>query len=210
VTIAVVPTGAFGGEVSTFLGGYAHVQEVVRTGTLDEAFDLDSALVVTATWRPSPSLHSRADGLSFERQRPWLPIVMEHWRILIGPLARPPAGPCHQCFARRRAQHDTRYSETVAADRAFSEDQEAGPRGYMPYHARVAASLAIWLVQLAQASSPSLAGPEAVSASKVLEFDLMTSDISVSSVIRCHDCNRCAGRAQPAIAVKEVLSKLCR
>lgn len=205
MTIAVVSTGDFGNDVGAFLSDYVDVQEVVRRGTLEEAFELDTTLVVTVTWRPSPPFCARADMLSFERRRSWLPIVMEHWRIMIGPLIRPPAGPCYRCFSRRRAQHDSRYSETVAADKAFSEDQEAGPRGYMPHHARIAASLTMWLTQLAHADSPSLAGPEGVSASKVLEFDLTASNIGVSGVTRCHDCSRCTGRAEPVAAVKEIL-----
>lgn len=210
MTFAIVSRGAFGSEVASFLQGYSNVREAVHEGTLEEAFDPDNALVVTATGRPSPPLCARADELSFERRTPWLPVVMEHWRIMIGPLVRPPDGPCYQCFLRRKAQHDSRYRETVAADRAFTEDEKAGPRGYMPYHARIAASLAMWLARLAQARSPSLSGPEGVSASKVLGYDLMTRDISVSSVIRCHGCGRCTGRAQPAAAVKELLSCLYR
>lgn len=201
MTIAIVSTGAFGRQVAGFINDYANAQPIIHEETLDGAFDLDNDLVVAATWRPSPSLCDRADELSFERRRPWLPVVMEHWRITVGPLIRPPGGPCYECFVRRKAQHDTRHSETVAADRALSQAEGAGPRGCMPYHARITASLAIRLAQLTQACSPS-------SAPKVIGYDLVASDISVSSVMRCHDCRRCADRtppAQRAAAVKVLL-----
>ena len=210
MTIAIVSTGAFGNEVASFLQSYANACRVVPEETLDEAFDPDNVLVIAATWRPSPPLGARADELSFERRISWLPVVMEHWRIMIGPLIRPPGGPCYRCFLRRKAQHDSRHSETLAADRAFTEEEWAGPRGHMPYQARIAASLAMRLARLAEARSPALNGPEGASASKLLEYDLITHDISVSSVIRCHDCGRCTGRAQPATAIGEILSGLRR
>lgn len=208
MTIAVVSTGAFGGQVAALLSDYAGAPEVVPTRMIDAAFDVEDALVVVATWRPSPPLCARADELSFVRGTPWLPVVMEHRQIMIGPLVRPPAGPCYRCFVRRRTQHDIRYSETVAADNAFSEDQEAGPRGHMPYHARIAASLAMRIARIAHARPAALAGPDAVSAAKVLGYDLIAGDISVSGVLRCHDCDRCTGRAQPAITLGEILSYL--
>lgn len=209
MTIAVVSTGAFGRQVAEFLNGYANEQKVVHSETLDEAFDRDNTLVVASIWRPSPPVCARADELSFERGTPWLPVVMEHWRIVVGPLIRPPGGPCYGCFTRRKAQHDNRYPETLAADRAFSQDEDAGPRGYMPYQARITASMVIWLARLAQACSPALAGDAGMSASKVIGYDLVSSDISVSSVMRCHGCGRCTDltqpAAQPTAAIRELL-----
>lgn len=205
MAIAVVSTGAFGRRVAELLSGYGSAGHMAHAHTLDEAFDLDDAVVVVVTWRPSPPLCARADELAFERGKPWLPVVMEHWRITIGPLIRPPVGPCYRCFVRRKAQHDSKHSETVLADNAFSQDDAAGPQGFMPYHARMTVSLAMWLIRPDVASSLSRGDGAEMSMSTLIAYDLVASDISYSGVMRCHGCGRCTGLARPEAEVGELL-----
>ena len=203
MTIAAASAGGFGREVVLLLKDCAGPSQVIYENTLDGAFDIDCDSVVVATWRPDPPFCLRANDLSFERGRPWLPVVMEYWRITVGPVITPPGGPCYLCLLRRRAQHDARHAETAAVEKAFGEDESAGPRGYMPYHARIAASLAMRLARLVQTRVPPPDQAAGVLASQVIRYDLVTSDINVSSVMRCHDCSRCAGRGQPVAAVKD-------
>jgi hypothetical protein len=200
----VVSTGAFGRDVSICLRNYRDNYDVAISGTLADAFKVNDALVVVATWRPSPAFCRRADELSFEHGRPWIPVVMDQWRVMVGPSVLPPAGPCYECYLRRKAQHDNRPAETAAIYKTLDEDPEAGPRGHLPHHARLAGSLVMKLAESAlagQASVPaktaavsSLVGADGLSKSKIIGFDLIGNEISISSVVRCHDCGRCADR----------------
>src|ERR1700733_4270765 len=91
----VISGGAFGRRVAGFLvdneaGSQTICDQPIDGGGIESAFDRRGDSIVIALSRPDPELCQCADRLAFERNRVWLPIVMEHPVIRIGPLIRPP------------------------------------------------------------------------------------------------------------------------
>jgi len=124
VRLSVVATGPFGRRVAELLP------------------ELDTDAVVAALWRPSPALCERLDAEAFRDGRPWLPIVYDNPHVRVGPLVRPPYGPCFRCYTARETQHDDRHRLTAAVGRAYDADPELGSAAFLPHHARLAAGLA--------------------------------------------------------------------
>src|SRR5262249_38102475 len=122
----VIAVGEFGGRVAGFLADMAasaapsqgraeaSAAMVVRFGAaadpgairngLKAAFAGASGPVVTGLWRPSPALCGRSDELAFEYRRPWLPIIMDHPHLRVGPLVVPGHRACLSRLAARPAQ----------------------------------------------------------------------------------------------------------
>lgn len=142
--VTLAGAGPFGLRVASLLAAI-HPGCRKTNATLAEisaAFTEQANAAVIALWRPDPELCDAVDALSYRYQQPWLPVIMEHPVIRIGPLVRPPAGPCFQCYARRRRQHDPQPWVTAALQAAYDRSQACGPGGYMPHHARLAAAVA--------------------------------------------------------------------
>ena len=113
-SVALLGCGPFGQRVADLLSATISSRQVDREDGLGECFRAGTAAAVVALWRTEPSLTRTADELSFARMIPWLPVVMEHPRMRIGPLVFPGEGPCFRCFTMRLAQHDPQYETTVA------------------------------------------------------------------------------------------------
>jgi len=130
-TVALAGAGPFGVRVASLLAavhpGYQEAD--ASLAEISAAFTGPAGAVVIALWRPDAELCDTADTLSYRYQLPWLPVVMEHPVIRIGPLVRPPAGPCFRCYARRRRQHDRQPWVTAALQAAYDRDQDCGPGG---------------------------------------------------------------------------------
>lgn len=220
-SIAVVPLGDFGRRVAALLSatGAAHCH-IAEDGAVREAFAAETDIVVAALWRPSPALCEQADSLSFARGRPWLPVTMDHPVLHVGPLVVPPAGPCYQCYLRRRAQHDRQHATTRALYAAFDADAGCGPAGFLPQHARLAASVATALIRhcapvRAGVPHPAPAGrtaglPQPAAAGTVVSAGLSGHGLTSAPVVPCHDCGRCGpGRERGrAPAAGEALMRL--
>lgn len=191
--VLVGGVGEFGQRVAGFLSDWLPEAAEYKVGDgLDAAFSAASSAVVLALWRPEPDLCEQADELSFSHQIAWLPVIMEHPVIRIGPLVDPAAGPCFRCYSRRRAQHDRQPWITVTLHASYRRDQDWGPAGYLPHQARMASAAA--LKTLADHSDAQTAG-------EVATIGLVAGGLTVSPVIACHNCDRCTpaqvGAAQP-------------
>lgn len=190
---AYAGTGDFGRRVARLLaeldgGDGTHAEEEIEA-----ALSADARAVVVAVWRPDPGLCELADAAAYLAGRPWLPIVMEHPVIYVGPLIRPPQGPCFSCLWRRRIQHDVHHAATAAVHAAYANDNERGPAGYLPAHARLAAGVAHRMLRQPEGSAAGgISGDACV-------LTLPGSRIMTRQVIRCGDCPRCSG-AEPAAA----------
>jgi bacteriocin biosynthesis cyclodehydratase domain-containing protein len=196
LAVAVVPVGPFGQRVAQLLSpGYRRCQ-VVPEGAVSSAFQSAADAVVLAMWRPAPALCALADRLSYSLGRPWVPVVLDQFAIQAGPAVVPPAGPCYQCFQRRRAQHDMRYRSTAALHDQFDRDAACGPAGYLPHHARLAAGLTRTLVT--DAVTRARGGNGGPTAGAVVTVGLADYQVSGSHVVPCHDCERCPTRDQAA------------
>lgn len=189
--VHIVGTGPFGKRCGQLLAANLPASRRYDSIELTAAFASQPAAVVLAIWRPEPALCEAADEIAFRYGVPWLPVIMEHPAIRVGPVIRPPAGPCFGCYARRRGQHDGQPWATAALHAAYQRDRTCGPRGYLPQHARLAAGVAQTML-LSEAGSAA----DAVSAT-VTTIRLVTGGMSASRVMACHGCARCGGGVPP-------------
>ncbi len=193
--------GEFGERVAGFLSGWLPEAEEYKVADgLAAAFSAASAAVALALWRPEPDLCELADELSFQYQIAWLPVIMEHPVIRVGPLVDPAAGPCFRCYSRRRAQHDRQPWITATLYAGYRRDQAWGSGGYLPHQARMASAVA--LKALADHAIAPASRRDDDRLGEVATIGLMAGGLTVNPVIACHNCDRCTpaqvGAAQPA------------
>ena len=184
--VAVAGTGPFGTRCAELLAAGLPGSRTLDASEITATFATRPGAVVLALWRPEPGLCEAADELAFRHRVPWLPVVMEHPVIRVGPVVRPPVGPCFGCYARRRAQHDGQPWATAALRAAYDRDQACGARGYLPHHARLAAAVAHTMLH-----------PGAVPLDTVSTIRLVTGGLSAGRVVACHGCARCGTGAPP-------------
>ena len=176
VTLELVGAGRFGVQVARLLAGGFPGSGVRSPDDLSHAFTADSAAVVVAAPRPSWALCSQTDQLAYRFGRPWLPVMIEHPVLRVGPFITPPDGPCFECYRARRIQHDPDYSASVVIDAACDSGIASPQAGYLPHHARLGAAMAARFLRSGAAGM-------------VLSFDLQTSHGTMHPVIACHDCD---------------------
>lgn len=194
----IVGVGPFGQHVATVLTGrFGEGTRVAgRPGVdttdddLSAAFGRPADAVVLALWRPAPALCETADRLAHETGTPWLPVVVEHPHLTVGPWVTPGAGPCFRCFHRRRVQHDVEWAVTRAVHEAYDRDPARGPRGFLPQHARLAAGVAASYLDRAFGGDASPAG-------RFTTISLRSATPVSHPVLACHGCDRCGTRYQP-------------
>jgi bacteriocin biosynthesis cyclodehydratase domain-containing protein len=199
--VAIISVGGFGKDVATLmaetpdfpvadgihsLGGDAdHAARQV-----DVAFSSAGTAVVLALWRPFPALCARADELAFQVRRAWLPVVMDHPRVRVGPLVVPGSGACFGCFEARQVQHDRHRVVSAALLAAYDRDSGLAPRGYLGHHARIAAALAN--VMLGQ-----LTDDPGTAAGHVITSKVFGPGIRRHRVLPCPGCPRCGRSPRP-------------
>jgi bacteriocin biosynthesis cyclodehydratase domain-containing protein len=194
-SVAIVSAGAFGARVSEILAASLATCRQFGSSEITAAFTAadpgDVAAVVVALWRPDADLCERADELSFQSGRRWLPVIMEHPVIRIGPLVCPPNDPCFRCYARRRAQHDGQQWAVAMLRTARDAEDVGGPEGYLPHHARIAAAVGLDMLRNRSVQA------EAVSAGEVTTIGLLHGGLGTSRVLACHGCTRCGPGGPP-------------
>jgi len=195
--VALLGRGPFGQRVVDLLSATIPSRQVDSLDGLNECFRAGTPAAVVALWRTEPTLTHAADELSFARTIPWLPVIMEHPRMRIGPLVFPGQGPCFRCFSMRRAQHDLQYETTVALEGAYDGNPRTGPRGYLPQHVRIAAAIAARM--LAAVISQPAPGTFAIPPGLVASVSLIRNTIAIDPVIACHNCDRCRTQEAPRL-----------
>jgi bacteriocin biosynthesis cyclodehydratase domain-containing protein len=189
-SVAVLPVGDFGDHVAALLRGNAG-WPVAVAGSVADAFAKDSRAFIATLWRPCPAACEEADALAFRYRRPWLPVVMDHPHVRVGPLVVPGQGACFACFTARYDQHDSQHDITAALRAGFDREPDLGTRGYLDHHARLAAALA--QLTLGDLSDDCLA----TAAGQVLTFNVHRGAIRRHPVIARSGCPRC-GRVADA------------
>lgn len=186
VTLAIVGAGRFGNQVARLLADGFPGSGMHSPSDLRLAFTAESPVVVAAP-RPSWALCDRADQLAYRFGRSWLPAVIEHPVLRVGPLIAPPDGPCFGCYRARRLQHDPDYSASVVIDVACDSGIASPQDGCLPHHARLAAAMAARFLR---------GGP----AGMVFSFDLQAARGTMHPVVSCHDCDHGPRYAAPVTA----------
>jgi bacteriocin biosynthesis cyclodehydratase domain-containing protein len=203
VRVAATAAGSFGGQVAALLAsGNCHV---VAPDEVKACFASGVDAVVVAMWRACPSLCEQTDGQAFRYGVPWLPVVMEHPRLRIGPWVDPLLGPCYECYRQRKIQHDTHHAATSALEGAYERDPACGPGGYLPHHARVAAGIAGMTLRRGIAARRSR-GLSPGPAGEVSVINVLTWQTATHRVIARHGCPRCGREDGPGNGLGAVLA----
>lgn len=191
--LIVTPVGPFGYAVAERLRDLCHDVEVAgagATGTVvrprvpDPARPPGPRLNLLVTWRRVPQMEQEFDEESFRSGQPWLPVILDHPVLEIGPVVVPGVGACHTCYRRRLAQHDGSRAIRDAVDQHYDADASAGPAGYLPATALFAAAAAAEVVDRLRAAPASEAG-------RVRQIDVPTQQLRSGLVVGVHGCPRC-------------------
>jgi bacteriocin biosynthesis cyclodehydratase domain-containing protein len=176
--LSVTPVGPFGRAVADRLRDlYDDVEAAV-------AHPPGTRLNLLVAWRRVPSLEREFDEESFRSGQPWLPVVLNHPVLEIGPAVVPGTGACHGCYRSRLAQHDAARSVRAAVDRHYDADTLAGPAGYLPSTALFAAAAAAEVIDRLWAEPENEAG-------RVRLIDVPTQRLRSGRVVGVHGCPRC-------------------
>ncbi|GAB2463504.1 TOMM precursor leader peptide-binding protein [Streptosporangium sandarakinum] len=184
----MITLGGFGAAVA---GRVRELRDGVAVTPADEHGHLDPSLWpaarvrVLASFRPAPRLEETLDGASFAYRTPWFPVVLEHPRLRVGPVAAPGHGACARCFATRRRQHDPTHHLGAVLAGAYDADPALGPGGHLPHHTELAALLTVRL------TDSLLADGGAAEAGHVRHVHLLDGTLGRSTVVGVHGCRRC-------------------
>jgi bacteriocin biosynthesis cyclodehydratase domain-containing protein len=202
--VAIAGIGDFGLDVAGMLATSGSGRMV----TVDALQDglAGGVVAVAAMWRPCPDLCERLDELAFRAGTPWLPVVMEHPRIRVGPWGAAPAGPCYRCYCWRKRQHDTQPQVTRALEAAYGDGAAGGPTGYLPHHVTLAVGLA--RLSLREHDTDGIDA----AAGKALWVNVITGRPAMHRVIPAHGCTRCRphDRLGGRLPLSEVVASLAR
>ncbi|MFG2195874.1 TOMM precursor leader peptide-binding protein [Streptomyces sp. NPDC048639] len=187
----VLWTGEFGERVAR------HVEHMTGCptrraghGDLRPATWPHTPMRLVAGWRLEAGLLNEVARLHRACRTPWLPIVHEYPVIRVGPLIVPGRGPCHGCYVRRRAQHDRASTSAAALRASLAADPDHGVSGFTDAQARIAAGLALDLVDQGDAELEHRAG-------LVLFYDVLTRNLVADTVVRVHGCADCGTPPHP-------------
>ncbi|GIF05517.1 TOMM precursor leader peptide-binding protein [Actinoplanes siamensis] len=185
--LIITPVGPFGYAVAERLGDLCHDAEVVGA-----AFVRPRAappppgphLHLLASWRRVPELEREFDEEAFRTGQPWLPVTLDHPQLEIGPVVVPGAGACLGCYRRRIMQHDDARVIRAALDEYYDAHPEAGPGGYLPSTALLAAAAAAEVVGRIREDAAAEAG-------RVRQIEVATQQVRTGRVVGVHGCPRC-------------------
>ncbi|MEU7905434.1 TOMM precursor leader peptide-binding protein [Actinoplanes sp. NPDC049118] len=190
--LIVTPVGPFGYSVAERLRDLCHDVEVAGTGPsgtvvwprVPDPAPPGPRLNLLVSWRRVPQIEREFDEESFRSGQPWLPVVLDHPVLEIGPVVVPGAGACHGCYVGRLAQHDAARAVRAAVGRHYDQDPGAGPAGYLPSTALFAAAAAAEVVDRLRTSPAGEAG-------RVRRIDVPTQQLLSGRVVGVHGCPRC-------------------
>src|SRR5580700_1605424 len=85
--------------------------------------------MVVAAWRPVPNLCALLEEFSYQRQVPWLPLILEFNVLRLGPIVVPGLS-CWSCWEKRYRQHLAWPIEISILLQHYASHANDGPRGY--------------------------------------------------------------------------------
>ena len=183
--LIVTPVGPFGLAVADRLRDLCPDVEIAGTGTgVVRPRPPEPRLTVLAAWRRMPRLAREFDEEAFRTGRPWLPVTIDHPVLEIGPVVVPGTGPCHGCYRDRTAQHDPAREFRATVDAHFDQDPAAGPAGYLPSTALLAAAVVLDIAERLRTAPEDEAG-------RVRQIDVPTQAVCSGRVVGVHACPRC-------------------
>ncbi|PVE10731.1 TOMM precursor leader peptide-binding protein [Streptomyces scopuliridis] len=195
--LSLIAVGGFGERTAQLLSAQFTGSAVLSPDDVEQAFGTVRGTVVLTAQNPAPRLCERLDNLAYRFSRPWLPVVMDNSVVRVGPLIRPPYGPCFRCFQGRRAQHDREAAATALLHHSYDAGQQPGPGGFLPHHARLAAAVAATCLR----AVPEAGAPDGPDDGIVTTIRLREWGIDRNHVVPRHSCPRCG----PSAPVREAI-----
>lgn len=181
--VHLLSVGPFGNAVAEYLRRFRN--DVTETTVTDESsVRLEIArITAVAAWRPVPKLCERLNELSFQWQRPFVPLIVESAALRLGPLVIPGRGACWRCWEQRSKQHSEWLLAQSALSQHYSANPDVGPQGYLAPFAMMAATRIAEAIEDLDSSS-AVAG-------YVWQIDMISRAITTGVVVGVHDCPRC-------------------
>jgi bacteriocin biosynthesis cyclodehydratase domain-containing protein len=198
--VSLISAGPFGAAVAHHLSNLR--KDVSETPWAEGPIQPAMARVtILAAWRPLPLLCEQLDELSFQWQRPFVPVMTESAVLRIGPVVVPGRGPCWHCWEQRSRQHSKWPAAEQDLREYYAANPQAGPRGYLEPFAVIAAARAAQIIEELD-SSQEVPG-------YIWQIDMMTREIITSVVAGVHDCPRCGlHRSLPELGYEKMEREL--
>lgn len=176
----LVPIDEFGHAVSRRLRTRWPARQIGGEDVEAQLRHAHPALLVAAgaSWRPELTAINDLAAAAGTR---WLPVVLRHTRIDVGPVIGPASEACFRCMKTRERQHDPFRRTTEAVER--SADQRAA---FLPAHVRQAAGI---VTRLAAAHAGALVPGSAIAVGL-----LTAAPVALHPVTGVHGCPGCALR----------------
>ncbi|ANB62127.1 hypothetical protein [Anoxybacteroides amylolyticum] len=124
------------------------------------------------------------DNISRNYKKYFLPIVMDHPYLTVGPFVQYSQGACYHCYYGRFMQHNPAPHVTRALEKHYRECIGKGPKGYHPLDAAIVSN---WLIYSVKNSFNHFQG-------KLWRMNLVSRESVTSKVIGIHGCKRCGSK----------------
>jgi bacteriocin biosynthesis cyclodehydratase domain-containing protein len=201
--IHIIGVGPWGHEVAYRLSARTPMPLVTLLELDSSPADLDLPAArarVLASSRAVPGLASALDDSAYQSPSPWLPVVMAHPHLQIGPAVAAGHGACFSCWQRRLRQHAQAPDVDAALQRYYEDHPSEQPYGHLPPSAELAAAMALRVVDRLMADPGSEAG-------WLRQINLVSRHMTKGRGIGVHGCPRCglgrneAGRSHDRLSV---------
>jgi bacteriocin biosynthesis cyclodehydratase domain-containing protein len=184
----ILTEGRFGAAVADILAPQVdatvrRLTDVIGSGPLEIV--TGATFVVVAMWRPYDLACDALDEACWRAGVPWSSAHLTEDKLVCGPLTIPGSGPCYGCFRRRSLTHHRAPERELGVGRAYANDRDLGPEGFVPAMAWMAAA-----ALLSDAHAPRTA------AGRLRLVDLFTGGMIETSVVEVHHCARCGRRIE--------------
>lgn len=177
----VVAVGDFGRAVAGRLA--ARLTEAQITDRVPDPGTGQGRPVVLAAGRESRAIATAIDA---DRTVPWwLPVVLTHPEIRVGPVFGPDVPGCYACLTTRIVANDEHPEYPAAVWEHYDRDLAAGPPGYLEHHVSIAAALALTLIHRRHGARRT-----------VLGYGVLSGSLRSEAFVPFHDCPRWADDGQ--------------
>jgi len=153
------------------------ITSVASLAPIDERTDL----CILISEHPCQKVARTLDDRCFERGIPFLPMIVEHPFLFIGPVANLDGSVCYHCFSDRYAQHNPISHIASVVDKHYEDRLSHGPKGVHPGDV---AFWSQWLLYSFETGFESFART-------VARVHLLTRENVTSPVVPVHGCPRC-------------------
>jgi bacteriocin biosynthesis cyclodehydratase domain-containing protein len=189
--IEIHAVGAFGSAVLRYLQALCadRIEAVSEDVVASAGHTAGNRIQVLAAWRPVPDLCEALNRSAFEFDCPFIPLIADSHTLSLGPVVIAGGGSCWNCWTQRYLQHATGLSHRLTLWEHYRAHPLAGPEGYCEPFAWMGA------VRICQVIEQIDSG-EAV-AGRLWQMDMLTRDITSSTVVGVHDCAQCGLHRDP-------------